>query len=71
MADRRTRAPLPVSTYIKADDECPHCREVVRDLWDHGWDGDGEDEEVETECGRCERPIKIRRRIDVRYVVSE
>lgn len=50
-------------------EKCPHCKELLRDLWDHDWDG-REDEEVETECGWCEKPIVIKRRIRTTYTIE-
>ena len=43
---------------------CPHCGYILRDLWDHEW---GTREEVETDCGSCEKPIIIRRNVTVDY----
>ncbi len=45
---------------------CPRCGYVMRDLWDHGWAGE-EDEDTETECGGCDEPIVIRRVVSVDY----
>ena len=43
---------------------CPHCGTIHRDLWDHEW---GNNEDIETECGECERPFTLSRRVRVDY----
>ncbi len=49
---------------------CPHCGSALTDLWDYSWTYD-EDEERETECGTCEHPVVIRRRISTSYTVDK
>lgn len=44
--------------------KCPWCGEMNRDLWDHGW---GHREELETECGHCDKPILLSRVVSVDY----
>lgn len=43
---------------------CPWCGEVRRDLWDYDW---GSREEIEIECGFCDKPVILSRREDVSY----
>ncbi len=44
---------------------CPHCGKVMRDLWDYGWSHC--DEDVEVDCGWCEKPITLIRVVSVDY----
>lgn len=46
---------------------CPHCGAMFTDLWDYAWDSD---ELIITECGECEKPVDIIRRVDVTYMLE-
>jgi hypothetical protein len=56
---------------MRDDPECPHCGEELTDLWDYGWDDDFEDESINSECGWCEKPVTIKRRVWLWYEVHD
>lgn len=46
---------------------CPHCRVAMTDAWELDMD-DGE--VLETECGSCEKPIRIVAYVSWKYSTS-
>jgi DNA-directed RNA polymerase subunit RPC12/RpoP len=54
---------------VSPEHPCPHCGSAVTDLWDYSW-AYGEDEDIETECGTCEHPIIIQRRMSTSYTIK-
>lgn len=48
-------------------EKCPHCGEVITDLDDYNW---RRHEYIEDDCGHCEKPITITRRVDVTYEIT-
>lgn len=49
---------------------CPHCGKSVSDAWEINFGATG-DEETELECGHCEKPFTVSRRITVKYCTSK
>lgn len=54
------------TTTTTEDCQCPHCGELIKDLWDYNWNGN---EDIETECGHCDQPITIRRSVTIMYTL--
>ncbi len=46
---------------------CPHCGAMFNALWDYSWEGN---ELVATTCGECEKPVDIRRKVAVTYMIT-
>ncbi len=47
---------------------CPYCGARNIELWDYDWTNR---EEVSTECGSCEKPVTIYRRVTVDYEINK
>jgi len=53
-------------TYSDGDQiECPSCGGTITDLCDYDWFGGTE--QIDVECGHCEKPFYLFRRVDVLY----
>lgn len=58
---------VSTDTYNEGSSEriaCPWCGEMKTDLWDYNW---GSREEIEVECGYCDKPFLLSRIVSVDY----
>lgn len=45
--------------------ECPKCGKMIGDLWEYG-----SDEDMDIECGHCEAPLTLSRRVSIDYTAT-
>jgi hypothetical protein len=57
---------MKIDTEYTREPVCPYCGYVFRNAWELNFD-EGLEGQTETDCGECERPLKIWRNVSISY----